>query len=202
MRAYFAVVKDSFREALASRVLWILLILTTIFLLAVAPFSIKEYRPTRLGTNSVFDWPSLIRRLQEYAVAADETPGKRIVGFLSDEMQRKLELLRGPGADEANQPSAELIGQFVSQFNALLGERGLYDAATWRDIELGKEADELLGRGVGRLSQEELARFNRLLLETSFPDEIARSTSNEIYVAYLGWKLGKPLAIAQNQVDR
>src|SRR5258708_7444053 len=42
MRPYFAVLKDSFREAFASRVLWVLLILTTLLLLALAPLGLKD----------------------------------------------------------------------------------------------------------------------------------------------------------------
>ncbi|MSR57274.1 MAG: ABC transporter permease [Planctomycetaceae bacterium] len=45
MRAYFAVLKDSFREALASRVLWILLIVTTVVLLLAAPMGLREGPP-------------------------------------------------------------------------------------------------------------------------------------------------------------
>src|ERR1700704_4525524 len=37
MRSYLAVLKDSFREALASRVLWILMIVITLILIAAAP---------------------------------------------------------------------------------------------------------------------------------------------------------------------
>ena len=42
MRAYLAVIKDSFREALASRVLWILLVLITLLLLSLAPLGVKD----------------------------------------------------------------------------------------------------------------------------------------------------------------
>ena len=39
MRPYLAIIADSFREALASRVLWILLILITLLLAALVPLS-------------------------------------------------------------------------------------------------------------------------------------------------------------------
>ena len=37
MRPYLAILKDSFREALASRILWVVIILTTVVLLLAAP---------------------------------------------------------------------------------------------------------------------------------------------------------------------
>src|SRR5262249_53822453 len=42
MRPYLAVLKDSFREALASRVLWILIFVTTVVLALLAPLGFKE----------------------------------------------------------------------------------------------------------------------------------------------------------------
>jgi ABC-type transport system involved in multi-copper enzyme maturation permease subunit len=42
MRPYLAVLKDSFREALASRVLWILIFVTSVVLALLAPLGIKE----------------------------------------------------------------------------------------------------------------------------------------------------------------
>ena len=44
MRPYLAILYDSFREALHSRVLWILLILIVVVLLAVAPFTVTYPR--------------------------------------------------------------------------------------------------------------------------------------------------------------
>ena len=46
MRPYLAIIKDSFREALASRVLWVLLLLITFFLLALAPFGFRAEQTT------------------------------------------------------------------------------------------------------------------------------------------------------------
>lgn len=46
MRPYLAIIIDSFREALASRMLWILFILTTLLLAAISPLSMIEKRAT------------------------------------------------------------------------------------------------------------------------------------------------------------
>lgn len=50
MRAYFAILKDSFREALASRVLWILLIVTTAVLVLAGPMGLREGTPPAQAT--------------------------------------------------------------------------------------------------------------------------------------------------------
>src|SRR5262245_34425799 len=41
MRPYLAIIKDSFREAIASRVLWVLLSLILVHLILLAPLGIK-----------------------------------------------------------------------------------------------------------------------------------------------------------------
>jgi hypothetical protein len=198
MRPYLAVFKDSFREALASRVLWILLILTTVLLLAVAPLAIKDHRPTRLNANSVFDWAGLITKLKDQAAGSENSPGKHLWTLFASDVKRQLEALPENAGTDPVPP--ELTGAIVAELNRLLSERLMYDAAAWQGIEIGEEATRFVHRGTDRLSDEELARLNRMLLESAFPEEIARSTKSEIYLAYFGWKLGEPLSMSRSQV--
>ena len=67
LRPYMAVIKDSFREAFASRVLWILLSISTLILLALAPLRIQEQRASQLHPRSIRDWPGLIERIYQQA---------------------------------------------------------------------------------------------------------------------------------------
>ena len=53
MRPYLTVLKDSFHEAFASRVLWILLAVSTLVLLALAPLGLQDQRATLLRRSSV-----------------------------------------------------------------------------------------------------------------------------------------------------
>ena len=48
MRPYLAIIKDSFRAALASKVLYVLLGLIVLFLLLLAPAHIRESLDTRI----------------------------------------------------------------------------------------------------------------------------------------------------------
>ena len=56
MTKYFAVVKDSFREALASRVLWLVLVLISLLLLILAPLGYGEVLTWRMGEGDVRGW--------------------------------------------------------------------------------------------------------------------------------------------------
>ena len=55
MRAYLAVLKDSFREAKASRVLWVAIVGIVLFLLALAPFGLQSNRITQLRRQDLVD---------------------------------------------------------------------------------------------------------------------------------------------------
>ena len=65
MRPYFAIIKDSFRAALASRVLYVLLIFITLLLLVIAPLHIRETLDWQLpdrGLNSQGIAKALVER--------------------------------------------------------------------------------------------------------------------------------------------
>ena len=53
MRPYIAIIKDSFRAAMASRVLYVLLVLITLLLLAISPFHVRETLDWELSEANV-----------------------------------------------------------------------------------------------------------------------------------------------------
>ena len=64
MRPYLAVIKDSFREARSSRVLWILLALITLLLLALLPLSWERQLTTGLRQYDIRDFSKLASELR------------------------------------------------------------------------------------------------------------------------------------------
>ena len=65
MRAYLAVIKDSFREAFASKILWVLIIMIAGFLVLLAGFSVKPAMRTGIDSGDVVDMESLAIRMRE-----------------------------------------------------------------------------------------------------------------------------------------
>ena len=194
MRSYLAVLTDSFREALASRVLWILMIVITVILLAAAPAGFKEIKATRLKRNTVRDWPTLAAKLEEQGQAEGPSPGRQIWPRLSDQLKTAL-------SDSAKQSpgelSGELVDQLVDELNGAIGNPALYDAAAWRQVQLSKEAQELVERGAGR-NGEETARMNRLLIEAAYRTEFRKGETNETALVY-GWKESDPLSLSHEE---
>ena len=197
MRSYLAVLKDSFREALASRVLWILMIVITLILIAAAPLGFKGIKATQLKRNTVRDWPTLAAKIEEQGRADGPTPGRQIWLRLSDQFKTALanSALQSPG-----ELSGDLVDQFVDELNRVIRDPALYDAVAWEHVQVGKEAQGLLDRGTTRTG-EETARFNRLLIEAAYKAEFRKGESNETALVY-AWKESDPLPFSHEELTR
>jgi ABC-type transport system involved in multi-copper enzyme maturation permease subunit len=199
MRAYYAVIKDSFREALSSRVLWILLVLATLLLAAIVPLSITDQLPSSLGAGDITYVAGLAIKLHKAGSADADTPGKRIWTRLDAGLRKKLTDVAT--SQEPNRAAADLLEPSLrGALNAMLSQRDLYDEAVWAGAKPSAEANALAARGVDKLSEDELRRFNRLLLEAAFPLEIAQAKPAEISLAYFGASFGGPIPLAKDFV--
>ena len=203
MRAYLAVLKDSFREALASRVLWILLALTTLVLAAVAPIGLSEKPATQLRRNSILNMSALVSKIETQGRADDPSPGKQIWSRWGDDL--KTRLANREGVEAGNVP-VDLVSDLLDALNKLLPDRKFYDPPAWRGIDLNDETKALAERGVDSLTDDEVKRRNRLLLEMAYPTEIA-SGKAELSISYLVWPVTESPALpdgshADHQGDR
>lgn len=90
MTKYIAVIKDSFREALASRVLWLVLGLITLFLIVLAPLGYEEAITWRLGDRDVRPWEKFMAQVREGGKVERKTPAKRIFEQLDDNLQKRM----------------------------------------------------------------------------------------------------------------
>ena len=171
MKAYLAVLKDSFREALASRVLWILLALTTLVLAAVSPIGLSEKPATQLRRNSILNMSALLSKIEMQGLAGEPSPGKQIWSRWDDDLKTRL-VERGRGGGRESCP-VDLASDVLDALNKLLPDRTFYDPSAWRGIDLNDETKALAERGADSLSDDEVKRRNRLLLEVAYPTEIA-----------------------------
>ena len=183
MRAYLAVLKDSFREALASRVLWILLALTTLVLGAAAPIGLSEKPATQLSQNSILNLPALVSKIETQGRSGEPSPGKQIWSRWDDDLKTRLSNREGA---EAGRLFGGLASDVRDALNKLLPDRTFYDPSAWRGIELNDETKALAERGVDSLTDDEVKRRNRLLLEVAYPVEIA-SGKTDLSISYLVW---------------
>jgi hypothetical protein len=183
IRPYLAVLKDSFREALASRVLWILLVVITVVLVLVAPLGFKERKATRVQRGSVRNWPNLMAKIQSQAAQEGPSPGRQIFGKFSEALKKRL---AEAGEKSAGELSGDTVEAAAEELNGIIEGPPLYDEAVWHDVGLVNESRELVERGNQR-DAAETARLNRLLIEAAWPTEFFKDDA-ETRVVYLGFE--------------
>lgn len=197
MRPYLTVIYDSFHEAFVSRVLYILLLVLTIVLLAIAPFGYEEKKAADFHRMSVRDIPAFLEDLRAQDASDKPSPGKQLVGLANPPFQL---LVRGEQEKE-NAPtrlSGPQVDQFVAGLNDLLRKPTLYDQAAWQHLPLSLRAQELLAKGPEKLSENELIEFNRLLLHRAFATHLGAAPSEELYLKYAVFQFPEPLPISKD----
>lgn len=117
-----------------------------------------------LGIDDV-NWPVLLPRLKEDAANAAPSPGRRILTMLDDNAQRFLltSTVEQLGANRET---------MLRQLNRVLQRRDFHDPAAFPGVDAGPAAQALLDRGVDALSDDEVMRLNRMLLEAAYPGAI------------------------------
>lgn len=205
MRPYLAIIKDSFREALASRVLWVFTGVIVLLLLALAPLGYQHNLTTAFAWGDIADPPQLAKRLKEDGNKEQPSPGKRIWSLLDADAKKKIDVLTAARDDEKRRErdgrvSLAGIGALRNGLNDIIKRRDFFEPALWSDASLPKEAKDLLARGPDKLSQLEVARMNRLLIEAAFPNDFSWRPNDSISIAYLGFA-SDPLPFSKKQID-
>ena len=142
MRAYMAVIKDSFREAFASKILWVLIILITLFLLLLAGFSVNPAMRTSFERRDVIDMEVLALRLRD---AEADSPAGRIRERLGSDL--KEELSRFQPATAKRNSKFELFGKIRDKLDDELENPEFASEINVSDEKLTEEARGLAGRG-------------------------------------------------------
>lgn len=186
MRPYCTILRDSFHEALVSRVLWIVLLLIALVLAALAPIGTADKIGSHLNDDAIFDANSLLQQMKGESAKGGASPGARIWSRLDGELRKRFE---NPGQrPDSPRNQWDLTVRLRRDLNRLLEERDFYDDQAWQKRPVRREARELLGKGLDTLAPEELARFNRLALEAAYPGQIAAVGRKQVQLTYAGWE--------------
>ncbi len=222
MRPYFAIIKDSFRAALASRVLYVLLIFITLLLLVIAPLHIRETLDWQLpdrGLNS----QGIAKALVERQGKPDEAVMTRVWELLPDEDNFKDQLIalvekeeteevepevddeegRRGGRRRGNSEGSGIGRDLIDGLNSVIENPDFYVAADWKNKLLNLEAKELIDSGYDQLSEVEVKRVNRLLLSSAFSRKlIPPGEDSAIEFCYAIWSPIDPLPMSQQQLSK
>ncbi|MCL4693954.1 MAG: phospho-N-acetylmuramoyl-pentapeptide-transferase [Candidatus Hydrogenedentes bacterium] len=125
---------------------------------------------TYLATYDILDWERFGQLLRNADPENSQTPADRLVDLMA-EPARTFVL-----EDGGNQPwGYEARTNVLHGLESSLRRHDLYDPEAWTGVALTPEAEYLLADGPSNLSERELLRLNRLLVEAALPDLVASS---------------------------
>ena len=201
MLPYLAIIKDSFREALASRVLWIVLLLITVVLLAAAPLSYEQHLTTTLREGDTRRWDDIARILKQDRSLSP--PLERVWSQLDENERQVIDnfqpLKKNPQLHDVRDYQDQLE-KVRAALNRIITDEQLYDRETWRSVRLTMEGRGLVDR-VDKLDTEESRRLNRLLLEAAFPGQLEPSPATSLSFIYFPFgAVGDPVPFSKQQL--
>jgi UDP-N-acetylmuramyl pentapeptide phosphotransferase/UDP-N-acetylglucosamine-1-phosphate transferase len=130
------------------------------------------YSATFVAVHDVKDWEQF-KKLLRADVKTPANPAERCIAFLPDATRKII-----AAAPETGPWDAETRRIVLNGFREVIKRRDLYDARLWNDRPITEEAKQFLAIGVETLSDRDLLRFNRLLIEAAFPGIIEVSPPN------------------------
>ena len=209
MRPYLAIIKDSFRAAMASRVLYVLLLLITLLLVVLAPLHLNESLDWRLASDVNVHKPgALVRKIVQDKESSPVVI--RVWSMLPASLQKEMtSMVEQAGSEQANNNAAQqqqagiknLIIQerLIEQLNEIISDPDFYHPEDWQDQALRIEAKELVDSGVGSLTEIRSKRLNRLLLAQTFRGLIDTGNSSALTIKYAIWDFPVPITMTHQQ---
>ncbi len=212
MRPYIAIIKDSFRAAMASRVLYVLLLLITLLLVALAPLHMRETLDWELKREANIKYPDrLLRRIVERRDSVSDPGIVRIWEMLPEKTRGKmLEIMERPEGEGLEDPdvpgsSPKVIEdihtyeELISELNIIIEDPTFYRAEDWNNRNLPDEATALIGQGVDGLSDIRIKRLNRLLIATAVTPTIDSGNSTALDFYYAIWRIPINVSVTHQQ---
>jgi ABC-type transport system involved in multi-copper enzyme maturation permease subunit len=182
LRPYQAIIADSFRSALSSRVLWIAMVAIWLFLALLSPFGYREDYTTEFRNQDFHNGTRLKGMLASGLVDPDKSqqPLGRLASALPEDLQRQLRLV-GKG-DEVRIRYSVL----TDALNELIADESWYDADAWESTTRLRELRELDEQESEQLSNSLLQRRARLRIEAALPGVFEARASRSILLTYAG----------------
>ncbi len=195
MRPYIAVIADSFRSALSSRVLWAAFIANWVFLGALAPIGYRQDYTTE------FRWIDLDNGTQMKAMLArglvdpaeNETALGRLAGAMPDDLKRQL---RRVGQGDEVRIRKDVLS---AALNEAMQDESWYDAEAWKKTPRLRELRELDAKSTGELSDSLRLRRARLRIESALPGVFEARSARSVTLSYAGIDFPAVFAVDKNQ---
>ena len=201
MRAILAILKDAFREAWASRVLWMALAAILLVLLALSPMGLDSVISTQLRPYELVDTEEFLKQLRDGA-SAEAGPAHHIWTLLApDQQDRVRQWLR----DDAPQgrPARRIQSSVVDVVNGLIGLEKFYqpdawNSPAWKSADIPETLREI---SPGESDPSVRATTNLKRLAAAFPASINIQDTTALVLSYGSLRVFGPLRLPPDQVE-
>ncbi|MEC9094647.1 MAG: ABC transporter permease [Planctomycetota bacterium] len=206
MRPYLAILKDAFREAFVSRVLWIVLILLALVLVLIFPLSYRFSLTTEISNSDIVNVKELVSKLAKEINKTDsDTPSenepfRELVSLMDPEHKAELsqafEGFRNPspgkaegskGFKQKREESQKQLQAVTQALNHLILEQALSSLASIDALPLSPEGESLLESP--NLEKAESQRLNRLIIEQVLGESLRKGPPTSIIFSYLSMEI-------------
>ncbi|QDS90043.1 ABC-2 family transporter protein [Rosistilla ulvae] len=193
MKPYIAVITDAFREALASRVLWLVLLGVLLFLAVLAPLGVRDEVTTQFKRFDVTSSQRLKSLLESSAKSTRDSAASRVVQALDPTIQTRLR-----DAGKANVDRLR-THEVLDGLNGLLDKQDWHDAELWKSTTRLSELRELDQADAETLSEEQLRRRNRLRLEAALPGAFHPRSGDSVRLRYAAFDFPDAFVVTRTQ---
>lgn len=219
MRPYLAIISDSFRAALASRVLWAAFLAIWILLATLAPTGLREDYTTTFRWFDVYNGTRMKAMLAQGIVdpEARDLPIGRIAHAMPGELKRELQRV-GEGDEvriRLNLLTDALNGLIESdarrvdspgsppddESSSTAPTSRWYDADAWSSTVRLRELRELDNTPDSQLSDSLRKRRSRLRIESALPGVFEARSSRSVVLTYAGLEFPTEFQIDRAQFD-
>jgi hypothetical protein len=181
MRPALAIIRDSFREAAASRTLQALLALIVLILLVLAVPGIRIDLPSRFERDDFAHAEGLLAKLSRTPEL--QPPVTRLVRERLSEgtVQKLSEYRKRASAENARQA----IESLQVDLNHIVEGGPIWDRRAWENVALSAEIHSLQRQNWEDLSREEQRRLNRLLMDAAWDGAAGIAPKARTYLTYV-----------------
>lgn len=200
MKAYLSILKDSYREAAASMVLWLALGGILLLILALAPVGLVTSANTKLRYQELVDSEKFVQSLID-SRSKQNTPEGHIWSKLT-EKQREQFIAFTKSDNQSNQRGRRGGGGrflIVNTLNELMEKPDFYDPAAFENVDLDTE---LKPPDAESIPVAERANRNLRRLEKTFSRFISVSERSALSMSYAGFDITGPLPILPSQIKK
>jgi hypothetical protein len=202
MKPYFAVLIDSFNEAIASRVLWILFVAWTLILAGIAPFGYVEEKTYELRPQEFKDVNAFMKQLEVARGGKGTASQQRIAGLLPDEAFEAIKTFNSKPEDERRPIRRTTVDKLVTGLNKILENKELYTAEAWPTADKRSNMKDLISKGPASLAADETQELNRRLLESAYTAYVFPANGDGLWLGYAGFKLFDQLPVSRRQANQ